>query len=131
MAKKLMWMFALLALVVSAVPAMAQEGDVDGAVEPTIIGNTVCPVMGGEIEDLGETTITYDGKVYNLCCEECKEIFMTEAGKYSALAEAEVAATAVIAAAEEQATQEIRAEAKARAVVGADAVTKATSTRSK
>jgi YHS domain-containing protein len=84
------------AVVVSA--AMAEETKVtvvkettkEAAVAPVAVNNTICPVTGATIEKLGENTIEYNGKVYNLCMAGCKEEFMKDPAMYAAKAEASV-----------------------------------------
>lgn len=66
------------------------------AAAPVVVGNKVCPVSGQVIpaDALGTSTVEYNGKVYNLCCPDCKEKFLAEADKFTQVAEAEVAAAA-------------------------------------
>ena len=55
------------------------------------VGNKLCPVIGSAIpaEMMGKTIVEYNGKVYNLCCPGCKDKFLSEAEKYSKLADME------------------------------------------
>ncbi len=111
MVRKAMLLLAVAAFVGMATAAMAQEEETHATVMAAEdVGNTVCPVMDGVIEELGKDTVEYEGKVYNLCCADCKETFLNDPDKYAALAEAQVAAVAASAKAEEIATMEIEAE---------------------
>lgn len=46
------------------------------------VGNKVCPVTGNDIDKLGENTVEYQGKIYNLCCPACKDEFLKDPDKY-------------------------------------------------
>jgi YHS domain-containing protein len=83
------------AVVVSAAMAEETKAPVAATTEavvaaPVAVNNTVCPVTGATIEKLGENTIEYNGKVYNLCMAGCKEEFMKDPAMYAAKAEASV-----------------------------------------
>ena len=68
---------------------------------PVNVGNKICPVSGQSVNTMGEpVTLEYNGKVYNLCCADCKGKFLAEAEKYSAIAEEEAAAEVNAAPAE-------------------------------
>ena len=58
---------------------------------PVSVGNKVCPVTGLKIEKLGENTVEYQGKVYNLCCPDCKDGFLKNPDKYIAKVNEELA----------------------------------------
>ncbi len=77
----------------AAVAAPAVENAVVVAA-PVVVGNKVCPVTGKviDVDTLGQNTVEYNGKVYNLCCPGCKEQFLADGEKFSKIAEAEVAA---------------------------------------
>lgn len=68
--------------VAAAVPAVTT---------PVIAGNKVCPVTGETIKELGKDTVEFEGKVYNLCCPDCKVKFLAEPTKYTAIVEKEMA----------------------------------------
>lgn len=75
---------------------MAQEEESMVSEAPAVVnvGNKVCPVTGLKIGNPGEYTVEKDGKVYNLCCPDCKEKFLAEPSKYTAIVDAELAQTA-------------------------------------
>lgn len=57
------------------------------------VGNTICPVGKEKVGEMGEVVkYEYNGKIYNLCCPMCKKDFAKDPGKYSKIAEDEVAA---------------------------------------
>ncbi|MBF0122775.1 MAG: hypothetical protein HQL21_05135 [Candidatus Omnitrophica bacterium] len=72
---------------VSAEDMAAQEASAVAVEQasPVVVGNKVCPVLGNEIpeDQLGQNTVEYNGKIYNLCCPMCKEKFLSDAEKYS------------------------------------------------
>jgi len=52
------------------------------------VGNEICPVSGENVEATGGgIEHIYDGKIYNLCCAGCVDIFKKDPEKYSAIAE--------------------------------------------
>ncbi len=52
------------------------------------VGNEICPVSGENVEAMGGgIEHTYDGKIYNLCCAGCVDIFEKHPEKYRAIAE--------------------------------------------
>lgn len=51
--------------------------------DSTKIFNTVCPVMGDEV-DPEVKTVTYNGKVYGFCCKGCIKKFSNNPEKYAA-----------------------------------------------
>ena len=46
------------------------------------VGNTICPVSGGKIDEGTKATYEYQGKIYNLCCAGCIEEFKSNPEKY-------------------------------------------------
>lgn len=51
-------------------------------------GNKVCPVSGQKVGEMGPAVkVERTGKVYNLCCTGCVEIFEKDPEKYSKIAE--------------------------------------------
>ncbi len=61
-----------------------------GVDAPVNAGNKVCPVTGEKIENPGAYTVEYEGIEYNLCCPECKEVFLADPDKYVAKVEEEL-----------------------------------------
>ncbi len=52
------------------------------------VNNAICPVSGQKVGEMGEAFhVSYQGKVYNLCCAMCKKDFLEDPEKYSAIAE--------------------------------------------
>lgn len=51
--------------------------------DSTKIWNTVCPVMGDEV-DPEVKTVPYNGKVYGFCCKGCIKKFSNNPEKYAA-----------------------------------------------
>jgi len=60
------------------------------------VGNKICPVSGDRVAGgaMGNKPITveYNGKIYNLCCPMCIDVFKKNPEKYSKIAEDEVKA---------------------------------------
>jgi len=57
------------------------------------VGNTICPVSHNKVGEMGPPIkITYNGKVYNLCCPMCIKTFKGDPEKYSKIAEAQASA---------------------------------------
>jgi YHS domain-containing protein len=71
------------------VPAVVTE-----KVAPVVVGNMICPVEGAKIEKMGENTVEFEGKVYNVCCAACKEEFAKDPKKYIVKVDEELAAKA-------------------------------------
>lgn len=46
------------------------------------VGNKICPVTGMLVTELGKFTVEYEGKIYNLCSEACKETFLKDPTVY-------------------------------------------------
>ncbi len=70
---------------------MAQAGSADqtaGAAGSTVqkeavnVGNKICPVLGEEINEKTKSTVEYEGKIYNLCCSGCINVFKSDPQKY-------------------------------------------------
>jgi len=59
---------------------------------PVNAGNMVCPVTGMKIDEMGKYTVEYQGKVYNLCSETCKEAFLKDPDTYVSKVNDELAA---------------------------------------
>ena len=68
-----------------------------------LVGNKVCPVSGTAIpvEMMGQETVDYNGKVYNLCCAGCKGLFLADPDKYAKIAEREGSVPSAVAGAVE------------------------------
>jgi YHS domain-containing protein len=57
-------------------------------VQSVEVGNKHCPVSGSEVGVMGPAIkVTYNGKVYNLCCAGCVSTFNSNPEKYSKIAE--------------------------------------------
>jgi YHS domain-containing protein len=80
--------------------ALAQDAAVNMVASPTpvvdqaqpaavVVGNTKCPACGMEIPaaDLGKYTVEYNGKVYNVCSPNDKDMFMAQLDRYGKIAE--------------------------------------------
>jgi YHS domain-containing protein len=46
------------------------------------VGNMVCPVSGGKINEETKATYEYEGRVYNFCCAMCIDEFKKDPAKY-------------------------------------------------
>lgn len=110
MVRKAILVLALAAFVGMATAAVAQEEETHATVMVEDVGNTVCPVCNTVISGPDKYAVVYNDKAYSLCCKECEEAFLNDPEKYSALAEAQVAAAETSAKADEIATAEIEAE---------------------
>jgi YHS domain-containing protein len=52
------------------------------------VGNTICPVSGEKVGEMGAAVpYVYNGKTYNLCCAMCAKDFKNDPAKYSKIAE--------------------------------------------
>ena len=50
--------------------------------------NTVCPVSGDKVGEMGKPTyVDYKGKKVALCCKDCVKEFQKDPAKFAALAE--------------------------------------------
>ena len=70
--------------------AFAQQAPAasQAAVQTAEVGNRHCPVSGKEVGVMGPAyKLTYNGKVYNLCCPGCKATFNSDPEKFSKIAE--------------------------------------------
>ena len=66
------------------------------------VGNKICPVTGVKIENPGEHTVEYQGKIYNLCDSAGKDEFLQDPDKYVAKVAEEMAKEQAAPAAEIQ-----------------------------
>jgi YHS domain-containing protein len=56
-------------------------------------GNVICPIMGTAVTVDSPNKVEYQGKVYNLCCDGCKDMFLKDPeAALKKLAELEAAA---------------------------------------
>lgn len=56
--------------------------------QPVEVGNTICPVSGEKVGEMGEVVkVEHNGKVYNLCCSFCAKDFKKDPEKFSKIAE--------------------------------------------
>ena len=60
------------------------------------VGNKICPVSHEQVGKNGmmPQKVTYNGKIYNLCCGMCVKDFNKDPEKYAKIAEDEVSAAA-------------------------------------
>jgi YHS domain-containing protein len=56
--------------------------------------NTICPVMGGKIDENTAFRVEYNGKVIGFCCAECVVEFNKDPEKYMKKVEEELNAAA-------------------------------------
>lgn len=69
--------------------ASGPQGDLASLKE---VGNTICPVSGDKVGQMGEAVkYEYNGKIYNLCCPMCKKDFANDPEKFSKKAEEQAA----------------------------------------
>ncbi|MBF0484333.1 MAG: YHS domain-containing protein [Candidatus Omnitrophica bacterium] len=61
-------------------PVDVKTADVVAA--PVDVGNKICPVLGGVIDEKYKATYEYEGKIYNFCCSACIEEFKKDPKKY-------------------------------------------------
>lgn len=61
--------------------------DETAATAPVKVNNTICPVTGDKVDMNHPVTVTYNGKIYNLCCAMCPATFNSNPEKYSKIAE--------------------------------------------
>jgi YHS domain-containing protein len=61
----------------------ADQGNSGATTAPVAVDvkNTKCLVAKDDVGDSRET-VTYDGKIYHLCCSDCKEKFNADPVKY-------------------------------------------------
>jgi YHS domain-containing protein len=76
--------FSLSGLALAEDKAAAPAQAVEQAQAPVVVGNTKCPVCNMEIpkEHLGEFTVEYNGKVYNVCSPNDQKMFLAQADRY-------------------------------------------------
>ena len=91
------YLLSFLFLGIPLVSVQAQESAKEASVaQPEavieIVGNKTCPVTGRPIpkKDLGKYTVTYQGKIVNLCSPDCKKEFMKDPDAYLARAQKSV-----------------------------------------
>lgn len=72
-----------------AQPAVATQAQV----APVEVGNKFCPISHEEVGKNGMQPykVTYNGKVYNLCCKMCLKDFNQDPEKYSKMLDEEAA----------------------------------------
>lgn len=68
--------------VVMALNATEQTKEAAGEIKPQEVGNKICPVTGDKIDEKTKVTVEYEGKIYNLCCSGCINIFKADPQKY-------------------------------------------------
>ncbi len=56
-------------------PVEAMTAMTDDATATVDVGNKICPIDGGPIEEGKAFKVTYNGKTYNLCCSMCEAEF--------------------------------------------------------
>ena len=63
-----------------------QQKDKDAMAQVTVqkveVGNKICPVLGGKIDEKTKATYEYQGKIYNFCCAMCIDEFKRDPEKY-------------------------------------------------
>ena len=93
----------VLLFVLSMQPIFANEGDVMAEkamvakedAKLVEVGNKLCPVTGEKVGEMSKAIkYEFNGKIFNLCCAMCAKDFKKDPGKYSKIAEDEVAASA-------------------------------------
>ena len=64
------------------------QGQAQSAAAPVDAANKTCPVSGRTIGEMGPgVQLTYNGKIYHLCCGGCVATFNHDPAKYSKIAE--------------------------------------------
>ncbi len=64
----------------------------DEAVKAVEVGNTMCPVSGHKVGEMGGVvSYEYEGKLYNTCCKMCFKDFEKDPKKYAKIAEDQAA----------------------------------------
>ena len=80
------------AMLEETAPSMEDAAAVP-SVEVVKVGNKLCPVSKHKVGEMGPPVeISYNGKVYNLCCSMCVKDFLKDPEKFSKVAEDEVKA---------------------------------------
>lgn len=73
---------------ISMSQAMAEMSASEHQAAMVEVGNTICPVSGEKVGEMGEVVkVESNGKKYNLCCSMCKKDFMKNQEKFSKIAE--------------------------------------------
>ncbi len=84
----------------SAIESSASDGAIveDTEADAFLVRNKVCPYCGMQIpaEKLGQVTVVYQNKRYNVCSVEDRDGFLTDPDKYSKIADDEMAGAANI-----------------------------------
>ena len=64
----------------------------DDTEQPTVVVNTTCPIMGGEVTEAGGS-VDWNGKAIGFCCDGCDEKWqaLSEDEKSEKLAKAQAA----------------------------------------
>lgn len=75
----LMRVFVILSVLVFLCPLSQAQEVKTKAVD---VGNKICPVTDGFIEDEMKTPYEYEGKIYNFCCAGCIKEFKKDPAKY-------------------------------------------------
>lgn len=98
MQKRYFCIMALSALILAG-SQMVQAQDAPNVVKsevvaaaPQNVGNKICPVSGGNIDEATKATYEYEGKIYNLCGEKCIEEFKKDPKKYDLKVQEELSA---------------------------------------
>jgi YHS domain-containing protein len=84
MKKQLGTILIILSFVAAAgTTVQAEQGNSAATTAPGAVDvkNTKCIVAKDDVGDSKET-VTYDGKIYHLCCADCKEKFNADPAKY-------------------------------------------------
>ena len=69
-------------LVVVVLLSLGYGAFAQDASKVTDAGNQVCPVSGDEVDP--QSSLVYNGKQYNLCCQMCEKDFKKDPEKYIA-----------------------------------------------
>ena len=68
--------------------SMAEQHESKEKSDVVSVNNKNCPVSGENVEDMGGgVKHEYKGKIYNLCCAACVNVFEKDPEKYSEIAE--------------------------------------------
>ncbi len=72
-------------------PAITVPDVAEKLVKVMNVGNTLCPVTGNNVKEMGgPVSYEYNGKLYNLCCEGCSKDFKKDPEKCAKIAEKQV-----------------------------------------
>lgn len=98
MVRKVVMVAAVVAVVGVGALAAAEEavstqaaGAETQVVAAVNVGNKVCPISGEKIDEAKKATVEYEGKIYNLCCADCKAKFLADPAAAITKVEAELA----------------------------------------